>query len=644
MQKKSLALGLISLWFFYPLSLLAQEIPPAPTPPLVITEIAAFEPSETEWIEIHNKGETSIDLTGWKFFEDQTNHGLSVFRGDVMLDPGEFAVIGNKSDLLAQKYPQYTGTIFDSSWGSLKEDGEEIGVKDSNGNFLDRFIYPQTGSSTSLERIDLNVPATEPINWAPNPTSHSIGKARTVPEAEQPIETGTSTDPAPESITPTEPPSPSPTPVLSSEPPELSSAPPAGLPNPLVSSPEPTISSSTLPIPSAGPTPSSVPPAGVPNPPAPVLVSLPAPKTPPAKKNPAPSNTPPRTPPPPPQLYFPFHSLPQGVLELRGYFVFENVPSPLAEKPNEKQKLPIKEKTRTSKKQTSKTASYQNGDLSNDVRITEIFPAPAVAAQEWIEISNTGHETVNLGNWMLADTKKTSSPYLIPDSVSLKPGAYAVFQKDATHINLNNGKDTVFLADFEGNMVDQVTYESAEKAHSYAFVQQGDESTWQWTLEPTPGAKNPSFEKIEGRVSKIVTGRTPQDASEMDIQLASGESKKIRFTQETLDPLTAEVTMPPGVNVALAAQKENDGTYTLENIDGVSGAPRPAPPDAAKNSPLMWIAILALALSFITNGIPLFAALKKWRASRVSPQHGTTGFRKDETQKLEIAEVQQQWY
>ncbi len=696
MQKNHLAIIALFLWIFNPLSLFAQEI--MLTPSLLVTEIAAFESSETEWIEIYNKSETPIDLTDWKFFEDETNHGLTAFRGDNSIDPGEFAVIANKADLLEQKYPEYTGSIFDSSWSSLKEEGEEIGIKDADGNFLERFIYPQTGSSTSLERIDLNLPPADINNWALHPLSNSMGKAREVPASV--VAAGSTTVLIAEPVAPSEPVATTPEPPSA---PPIVAAPPIVSPPPnqpptaiiqiqsgsLVAEGETTINfdgrasfdpetdrlnffwdfgdgttsnsenpgfhkysqpenytitlTVTDPIGASGNAHEYVQVLNR------ATISAPAPMRPPLPPPPEPPKALPSPPRPlsaPPTISFIPSAglLPQGVLELRGYFVFEqNSGNPASKEKTLRTALSSKSKKSP---KSGKKALYKNGDLSNDIKITEISPNPAEAPQEWIEISNTGNQTVNLGNWMLADTKKILSPYLIPDSVNLKPGTYAVFQKGATHLSLNNGKDTVFLADFEGNVMDEVSYEGAKKAHSYAIIREGREMTWEWTKEATPGASNPIFEKIEGRVARVLAGNSPQDESEIDLQLANGESKKIRFTEETLDPLTAEVTMQTGTNVSLAAQKENDGTYTLKNVDEVHASTQPAEQtlaDATKNSLMIWVAFFALALSLVTNGIPLIVALKKWRASRASPPPATTDFQKDETVKREIAEIEPPW-
>ena len=108
---------------------------------IVITEIAASPGNKHEWVEVYNRGAASIDVAGWKFWEDGTNHALT-FTGDAStLQPGGFAVIAQDAATFAADYPAFSGLLIDSSWSSLKETGEEIGLKDSSGALVEVFAY-----------------------------------------------------------------------------------------------------------------------------------------------------------------------------------------------------------------------------------------------------------------------------------------------------------------------------------------------------------------------------------------------------------------------------------------------------------------------------------------------------------------------
>ncbi len=141
---------------------------------IVITEIAAYEKSDHEWIEIYNKGAMPVDITGWKFVEDGTNHALSVFRGDLIIDAGEYAVIADVAANTASDYPAFTGTLIDSSWQTLNEGGESIALKSGSGAIIEQFTY-SAAPNTSLERKNFTLADYTAANWQEHGSGNSIG-------------------------------------------------------------------------------------------------------------------------------------------------------------------------------------------------------------------------------------------------------------------------------------------------------------------------------------------------------------------------------------------------------------------------------------------------------------------------------------
>jgi hypothetical protein len=146
---------------------------------IVINEIAAYESSDYEWIEIFNKGSEKVDITGWKFFEGSTNHKMTVFRGSAGIEPGTYAIIANDAAKIAQKYPLYTGQLFDSSWSSLSEKGEEIGLKNSKSVNVEQFTYGATLTG-SLERKDAEKADYTSANWKEYAKSNTIGAKNSI--------------------------------------------------------------------------------------------------------------------------------------------------------------------------------------------------------------------------------------------------------------------------------------------------------------------------------------------------------------------------------------------------------------------------------------------------------------------------------
>ena len=158
------------------LMIIIPELAQAATTDIIITEIGAYQASGHEWVEIFNRGSVVADITGWVFWEDETNHRLTLKRGaDMTLAPGEYAVITQDDVNFLADYPSVTAKIFDSSWGSLNESGEEIGLKDSAGVFGERFTYI-AAARFSLERKDANFVDYSAANWIQHPSGNTVGR------------------------------------------------------------------------------------------------------------------------------------------------------------------------------------------------------------------------------------------------------------------------------------------------------------------------------------------------------------------------------------------------------------------------------------------------------------------------------------
>lgn len=88
-----------------------------------------------EWIEIVNEGTDSVDISGFKLFEANTNHGLVPMLGGTILAPGAAAVIADNSVKFLLDWPGYSGILFDSSF-SLSNTGETLSIR--NGELIDQ--------------------------------------------------------------------------------------------------------------------------------------------------------------------------------------------------------------------------------------------------------------------------------------------------------------------------------------------------------------------------------------------------------------------------------------------------------------------------------------------------------------------------
>lgn len=111
--------------------------------------------SDREWIELLNTG-TDVDLTNWRFEEGVTQHTLTLKQGNAVVSNEQYAVIVDDYTQFLQDHPDFSGTVFDSSF-SLSNTGENLKLRDTaNGNIIDEINYSTAlgaaGDNNSLQR------------------------------------------------------------------------------------------------------------------------------------------------------------------------------------------------------------------------------------------------------------------------------------------------------------------------------------------------------------------------------------------------------------------------------------------------------------------------------------------------------------
>jgi uncharacterized protein YdeI (BOF family) len=141
---------------------------------IVINEIAAYPTSTHEWVEIWNRGLNPVDLKGWKFLEGGVRHGLTTSSTDSIMASGEYGVITQNGNQFRLDHPEYTSSIFDSSWSGLNEGGELIGIEDAVGVVVEQFSYGAT-KNFSLERVDPFLSMYGSENWKEHLGGNTLG-------------------------------------------------------------------------------------------------------------------------------------------------------------------------------------------------------------------------------------------------------------------------------------------------------------------------------------------------------------------------------------------------------------------------------------------------------------------------------------
>lgn len=198
---------------------------------------------------------------------------------------------------------------------------------------------------------------------------------------------------------------------------------------------------------------------------------------------------------------------------IEGTYVWTDNPTPGEENTGP---TPAPTESPTITDSTTPADPTQNGDLSDAVAVTEVFPNPDGPdnEDEWIELTNGGTSPINLGNWTITDASGAS--YTFPNTVIVEPGETLVLYRTESGISLNNSSETVDLTDYTGEVISEVNYDSTVEDQSYSEIEvesvsstqastsglgNPSFSTWQW-VDPSPGVKNPIWKQIKGVVSE----------------------------------------------------------------------------------------------------------------------------------------------
>jgi len=121
---------------------------------------------------------------------------------------------------------------------------------------------------------------------------------------------------------------------------------------------------------------------------------------------------------------------------------------------------------------------------------------------DWIELTNTGSETVALAGWALTDLDPTThddDPWRFPAEAVVAPGTYIIVwasdpddpAPDAADFKLSaSDGEGLWLLDPSGAVADQVTFPPLDDGQVYARQPDGV-GPWAVTDAPSRGAPNP---------------------------------------------------------------------------------------------------------------------------------------------------------
>jgi hypothetical protein len=161
--------------------------PPATAAPtdVVISELMYHAVSDLDgddFLELANRGATTVDLSGWTF------SGITLtLPASTTIAPGSFLVVARDAAQFQATYGFAPAAVYG---GNLSNSGETVAVRDAGGatidtvSFLDVDPWPASadGVGPSLELIDATLDNDDPLNWAAatNAAGHTAGAPNSV--------------------------------------------------------------------------------------------------------------------------------------------------------------------------------------------------------------------------------------------------------------------------------------------------------------------------------------------------------------------------------------------------------------------------------------------------------------------------------
>jgi predicted secreted protein len=111
--------------------------------------------ADLEWIELYNNDTTAINITGWKFYEADTNHRLTLVQGSMIIPVTGYAIIADNATAFLNEHPECKCTVTDSTF-SLRNSDEYIALKNATSDLVDEVTYNASwgadGNGKTLER------------------------------------------------------------------------------------------------------------------------------------------------------------------------------------------------------------------------------------------------------------------------------------------------------------------------------------------------------------------------------------------------------------------------------------------------------------------------------------------------------------
>jgi hypothetical protein len=111
-------------------------------PPIVLNEFLPDPQDQytVEWIELHNRSATAVDLLSWRIGDELS---LSPVNGGAsLLQPGDYLILAESVAGFMSDYPAFTGQVIaPEGWATLNNSGDVVRLVDPFGIEADRFEF-----------------------------------------------------------------------------------------------------------------------------------------------------------------------------------------------------------------------------------------------------------------------------------------------------------------------------------------------------------------------------------------------------------------------------------------------------------------------------------------------------------------------
>ncbi|MFO7658266.1 MAG: CotH kinase family protein [Bacteroidales bacterium] len=142
--------------------------------------------------------------------------------------------------------------------------------------------------------------------------------------------------------------------------------------------------------------------------------------------------------------------------------------------------------------------------LTSDLKINEILASNSIINKDeygeyddWVELYNSGDDTINLNGLYLSDTKQNLAKYQITIDTLLAPKSYVIIWTDGepeqgplhTNFKLSKKGENLFICDANFLVLDSIFYKQQATNISYGRLQ-SNFMVWNYFITPTPGEPN----------------------------------------------------------------------------------------------------------------------------------------------------------